>query len=101
MEVISTGFIIAIPCVGSLLGRELFATNPRPGEAGSGDVTTVYVGSGEHLRRAQQKVTDYINGWMLPQPRAKARKVAAAPSPSAADTWTPADIRQAGGGGAE
>lgn len=67
----------------------------------SGDVTTVYIGSGEHLRRAQQKVTDYINSWMLPQPKSKARKVAAAPRPSGGDAWTPADIWQAGEGGTE
>lgn len=62
----------------------------------SGDVTTVYISSGEHLRRAQQKVTDYISSWMLPQPKSKARTVAGSLWPSGGDTWSPADIWRAG-----
>lgn len=65
----------------------------------SGDVTKVYVGSGEHLRRAQQKVTDYINGWMLPDQASKAAGMRTITEVGGKDIWSPEDIwRQREGG---
>lgn len=64
----------------------------------SGDVTTVYISAGEHLRRSQQRVTDYIMSWMLPSDADKAARAAAmAEMTGGNDTWSPADIwRQVG-----
>lgn len=40
-----------------------------------GDVTGGYLSAGEHLRRSQQRVTDYILSWMLPGTKGEEKAV--------------------------